>query len=126
MALGDLRFSTKFRIHGAQETDHHGLAMDFTMSAPTGNEKRLYGAQGFTFQPRLLIDGYLDEAKFNVGLGFVFRPETEQIENVELSHEFIYSAGVTMKLDWASTALVGEVFGAVPMTGVVDEDTAYL
>ncbi|MEE2786856.1 MAG: OmpA family protein [Myxococcota bacterium] len=124
LGLGDIRFSTKVHLNGDIE-DKYALGADLTMSAPTGRTRTFYGSNGFTFHPRFLVDTYLDEAKFHVSTGFMFRPETEVFENIELSHEMTYGAGFSIQLDWLAFELIGEVFGALPLTHVRDDEVAY-
>ena len=123
-ALGDVRFSTKVHLSGSVD-ERYALGADLTISAPTGRTRTFYGASDFTFHPRFLVDTYVDEARFHVSAGFMLRPQTEVLKNIELGHEMTYGAGFSIQLDWFAFELLGEIYGAMPLTHVLDDTVAY-
>ncbi len=119
--LGDIRVIPKVRIAGLAPKDEgkgFGIAFSMPISIPTGDREKYVGADILTLNPKLILEGRFSAIQLSANAGFKFRPEKKVVEDLELGNEFTYGAGVGVELGHRDFVLMGEVFGAVPVSDV--------
>ncbi len=98
-ALRDLRFHAKARFLGgfAEIPDRRnlGLALDFGMSVPSGDELNFAGETGLVFAPNAIIDFHRCKFSAALNLGARLRTKKAKLADLEVGHQFTSGLGVT-------------------------------
>lgn len=115
-ALGDLRIQAKAQL--LRNDQGPSLALAALATAPTGTPAAYQGHGGPTFEPLVAL-GWRFSERFQTGLnaGYVVRLQPEVVRSLELGNELRYGLAGRFELSPGTLAVMGELFGRVPLGG---------
>ncbi len=114
--LGDLALRAKTNIF-TLDSELLGIGARLNARLPTGNEDALAGSNGVAVQPDLIVDGIVGPITWAVNLGASFHAPRELTlvdQNIEVGHQFMYSAGAQWNVFEDVLGISAEVYGSTP------------
>jgi len=111
---GDIRLYPKLNI--LDDPEGLGLAFLALVSLPTGSPDNLQGNEGVTIEPRLIAQ-YAFTKTFRAALsaGFLWRPEAQNLYNIDLGNEFTFGAGLEYEISENEVAVIAEGYGKISL-----------
>ncbi len=109
---GDIKLYPKVSI--LHDEEGFGLAFLVPMTLPTGSPENLQGNESVTFEPRVAADyGFSREFRAGLSLGFLLRPEKQQLFNVTAGNELTFGAGLEYEVVTDTVAVIAEGYGKI-------------
>ncbi len=127
IALGDIRGTVKFRLHGLDDyklSRGFGVATSFTLSIPTGSRDH-WLSESLNLRALLMGEYRSDWGGFALNGGFKLRSQRYDLESISFRNEFIYGGAGEVYLYGRALSLIGELYGSLPVQDFDSDASIY-
>ncbi|MCA9517802.1 MAG: transporter, partial [Myxococcales bacterium] len=120
-SLADIRLIPKIRIIDGEDAGGFGLALQATISFPTGSQEDFTSDGKIRVEPRLILDWTDYDSGFSIvaNVGYHVRPKIE-VHNLVIDDSLTWGVGVRIPTPAEALKVVASVYGAIPFDDNVD------